>query len=493
MKTTIPERGMTRGAILAALTDLRRQDLPSDGHAFAFVYDPGEEAQSIAREAFAACMGINGLDPTVYPSARGIENAIVQACLELVRAPAGAAGTATAGGTESVMLAVKAARDNARRSRPEIKHPRMLVPETAHACFHKAAAYLGVELVRVDVDDTFRASVEDARRKMTRDVILVVGSAPSYAHGVVDPIPELAALAREHGAFMHVDACVGGWVLPFLRESGVPVPAFDFDVPGVTSLSLDLHKYGFAPKGVSALLMRDRSLRDAHYFACARWSGYSIVNSTTLGSKSVAAMGAALAVMQHLGREGYTRHAQQMWEATLLLCDAVEQTPGLRLLARPDMNLFAFTTSAAGKQRAGDLFELSDRLLARGWHVQPTYSFGRSPAHIHLTLDPGNAAHAAAFAADLRNAARDLPPQTPPPAPLLAALESLVSGNATGSKMNTHMLMGALGIKDGQMPARAAGIHRLLDAASPDVREALLVSFVGELFTQPEETPHGSP
>ncbi len=492
MKSTIPERGMTRGAILAALTDLRRRDLPSDGHAFAFVYDAGEEAQSIAREAFAACMGINGLDPTVYPSARGIENAIVQACLELTRAPKGAVGTATAGGTESVMLAVKAARDEARHSRPDIRHPRMLVPETAHACFHKAAAYLGVELVPVDVTDTFRASVDDARRKMTRDVILVVGSAPSYAHGVVDPIPELAALAREHDAFMHVDACVGGWVLPFLRESGVDVPPFDFDVPGVTSLSLDLHKYGFAPKGVSALLVRDRSLRDAHYFACARWSGYSIVNSTTLGSKSVAAMGAALAVMQHLGREGYRRNAQQMWEATQQLCDAVEQTPGLKLLVRPDMNLLAFTTSAAGAQPAGDVFELSDRLVARGWHVQPTYSFGRSPAHIHLTLDPGNASHAAAFAADLRSATRNLPPQAPPPAPLLAALTSLMSGGTTGSRVDTHMLMGALGINDGRMPTRAAGIHRLLDAAAPDVREALLVSFVGELFTPPEEDPHGS-
>src|SRR5262249_3210967 len=159
---------------------------------------------AIAREAFVAFMGVNGLDPTVYPSARNVENALIGACLEIARAPAGAVGTATAGGTESVMLAAKSARDRAGKARPK-----GLLPETAHACFHKAAHYLGVEVVPVAVDArTMRADVDDARRKMTGDVILVVGSAPSYAHGVVDPIEALAALARDHGAAMHVDACV---------------------------------------------------------------------------------------------------------------------------------------------------------------------------------------------------------------------------------------------------------------------------------------------
>ena len=430
--TAFPEQGRAREEVLAALIDHRARDLKADGRAFAFVYDAGEPLRDLAREAFAKCMGINGLDPTVYPSARKIENGVVSACLELMHAPEGAVGTATAGGTESVMLAVKTARDFARKTRPEITSPKMLLPETAHACFHKASHYLGVEVVTVAVDENFRADVADARAKMSDDVVLVVGSAPSYAHGVMDPIEELAALALEHGKLMHVDACVGGCVLPFMRDNGVDVPKFDFELEGVTSISMDLHKYGFAPKGISIVLQRRRELRDAQYYSCATWSGYSIVNSTTLGSKSCAAMGAAYTLLHHLGRDGYRERAKLMWGATEKLVAAIEAMDGVHVLAKPDMNLFAFVTDG------GDIFELADRLTDRGWHVQPTYAFGRSPAHIHLTLDPGNALGVDAFAKDLEASLVDLPPTQEAPAPVVA---------------------------------------------SPKTRETLLVLFIGELFS----------
>jgi sphinganine-1-phosphate aldolase len=477
MNTSFPKQGQKREEILAALTDQRASDLKSDGHAFAFVYDAGSELRELAREAFASCMNINGLDPTAYPSARKIENHVVGACLDLLNAPEGAVGTATAGGTESVMLAVKTARDFCK-----VKNPKMLLPETGHACFHKAAHYFGVEVVPVDVDPvTFRANVDDARAKMSDDVILVVGSAPSYAHGVIDPIEELAALAKEHGKLMHVDACVGGCVLPFMRDNGVELPGFDFAVDGVTSISLDLHKYGFAPKGISILLQRRRELRDAQYYACANWSGYAIVNATTLGSKSVAAMGAAYALMHHLGREGYQERAKLMWGATEKLLATIDEIEGLAVLSKPDMNLFAFVTEAVGDAPVGDLFELADRLEEHGWHVQPTYAFGRSPAHIHLTLDPGNAARVDDFAADLKKCVVDLPPTQEAPAPIVAMLESL--GSDDGNDIDAGMLMAQLGITDGQLPGRAAMIHRLINAASPTVREKLLVLFVGELFS----------
>lgn len=470
-----PEVGHRREDVLNALADTRARDPKADGRAFAFVYDAGEEARSIAREAFTACMGINGLDPIVYPSARTIENGVVSAWLELLHGPPGAVGTATAGGTESVMLAVKAARDHARRTRPDVTSPRMLLPETAHACFHKAAHYLGVCVVPVRVDPvTLRADVGDARAKMSDDVILVVGSAPSYSHGVIDPIEELAELARAHGALMHVDACVGGCVLPFLRDEGVSVPEFDFRVKGVTSVSLDLHKYGFAPKGVSLLLMRTRELRDAQYFACGSWTGYVIVNSTTLGSKSASAMGAAFALMGHLGKEGYRDRARAMWAATQKLTSAIDETPGVRMVGRPDMNLFAFTTSQ------GDVFELADRLTERGWLVQPTYAFGPSPAHIHLTVDPGNSARAGDFIADLRECLVDLPDTVRPPEEVIALLSRLGSD---GGELDGTTLSAQLGISDGRLPARSAHIHRLLDAAPPRVRERLLSLFVGELFS----------
>jgi len=468
MSTAFPESGQRREDILAALADTRARDLKSDGRAFAFIYDAGAEARAIARDAFAACMGINGLDPTAYPSARAIENAVVRAWLEVLGAPDGAVGTATAGGTESVMLAVKAARDHARRTRPQLTRPKMLLPLTAHACFHKAAHYLGVEVVVVDVDAaSFRADPDDARRKMTDDIILVVGSAPSYAHGVIDPIEELAALAAASGALMHVDACVGGCVLPFMREDGVSLPGFDFRVAGVTSISLDLHKYGFAPKGASLLLQQNRALRDAQYYACARWTGYPVVNSTTLGSKSLAALGAAFAVMRHLGKAGYRERARAMWAATRELCAVIDRTPGVRMVGRPDMNLLAFTTER------GDLFELADRLAEHGWHLQVTYAVGPSPAHIHLTIDPGNAARASELARDLERCLVDLPDAQPP----------MLLGAIAGERVDTGALMQSLGIADGQLPARAAPIHRLIDAAPPAVREALLIQFFGELFS----------
>lgn len=475
MSISFPKQGRPVKEVIAALSDHKARDLKSDGRAFAFVYDAGAEVRELAREAFAACMSINGLDPTVYPSARKIENQVVGACLDLLQAPEGAVGTATAGGTESVMLAVKSARD----FNKSVKNPKMLLPETAHACFHKAAHYFGVEVIAVDVDPvTFRADPADARAKMSDDVILVVGSAPSYAHGVIDPIEELAALAAEHGCLMHVDACVGGCVLPFMRDNGEELPAFDFTLPGVTSISLDLHKYGFAPKGISILLQRRRELRDAQYFACAKWSGYAIVNSTTLGSKSVAAMGAAYALMHHLGREGYQQRVAQMWSATKKLVADIETIDGLTVLGTPQMNLFAFTTTG---DEPGDVFELADRLTERGWHIQPTYAFGKSPAHIHLTLDPGNAARADDLFSDIRACMQDLPATQPPPEGVLAMLSQL--GDAGGADFDASMLMAQLGVSDGQLPTRAGMIHRLINAAPTALREQLLILFVGELFT----------
>ncbi len=476
-ETTFPEQGQGREAIFASLDLLTADDLPNNGRAFAFAYDAGKEIKDIARGAYARCMGGNGLDPTAYPSTRRLENDVVGATLSHLRAPEGAVGTATAGGTESVLLSVKTARDYARRTWPEITAPEMLVPETAHSCFHKGAHYFDVKLVPVAVDPvTMRASVDDMRAKITANTILLVGSAPSYAHGVIDPIEDIAALARERGLLCHVDACIGGWVLPFERELGVDLPAFDFTVPGVTSISVDLHKYAFAPKGISVLMHRTRDIRNAQYYACARWSGYSVVNTTTLGSKSVGAMGAAWAVLRHLGRSGYRDLVSAMWTATQKLVQGIPAIEGLRVVGSPSMGLIAMVTEG------GDLFDLADRLTARGWHVQPTYAYGASPAHIHLSVDPGNAARVDAFLDDLRECAKDLPPTVVPPSHVVEMLEG-VTAVGGGAGLDTGMMMRELGVVDGKLPAQQAMIHRLLNAVSPGAREALLMGFMGELFT----------
>lgn len=473
-----PETGSTDDqAILRDLAGLHADDLTSDGHAFAFIYDAGSAVNDLARKAFAAGMSGNGLDPTVYPSARRLENDLVSACLNHLGAPEGAVGTATSGGTESVILSVKTARDYARKTRPEVTTPNMLVPETAHASFQKAAHYLGVELKLVDVDpETMRASVSDTRSKLDDNTILIVASAPSYAHGVIDPIAELGEFAKESGVLLHVDACIGGWVLPFQRENGVELPAFDFAVEGVTSMSVDLHKYGFTPKGISVLLQRTSELRESQYYSCATWSGYSIVNPTIQGSKSLAPMAAAWAVLQRLGRRGYRELADTMWKATQKLVSGIREIDGLKVLGEPKMGLMAVTTTG------GDIFELADRLTAAGWHVQPTYAYGNSPAHIHLTVDPGNSGRVGELLEDLRAQARNLPESEDAPKPVVQLLEALAQGGSS-SGVDVGNMMAEFGIRDGKMPEQQATIHRMLNSVSPEAREKLLVLFLGEMFS----------
>ncbi|MBL4635346.1 MAG: aspartate aminotransferase family protein [Kofleriaceae bacterium] len=476
MSTFFLEQGNSNDEeILERLASLKSDDLSSDGHAFAFIYDAGDSVNNLARKAFASGMTGNGLDPTVYPSARRLENDLVGACLEHLRAPDDACGTITSGGTESVILSVKAARDYARQYRPEVSDPNILVPETAHASFHKAAHYLGVRLILVDIDPTtMRASVEDTKSKLDDNTILIVASAPSYAHGVIDPIVELGQLAQDKGVLLHVDACIGGWVLPFQRDNGVAIPDFDFQVPGVTSMSVDLHKYGFTPKGISVLLSRSRKLRDCQYYSCARWSGYSIVNPSILGSKSIAPMAAAWAIFQHLGKSGYRELVGSMWTATEKFVEGVSQIEGIKVLGKPTMGLIAV---ACGKS---DVFELADRLTEAGWHVQPTYAFGNSPAHIHFSIDPGNSSRVDAFLVDLAAASKNLPEYSDAPEALVQLLEAVAQG---GGGLDTSTMMAEFGIRDGKLPDKQATIHRLLNSCSPQAREKLLILFLGEMFS----------
>ncbi len=472
-----PELGSTDDeAILERLARLRDDDLSAkDGNAFAFIYDAGDAVNQLARKAFAAGMSGNGLDPTVYPSARRLENDLVAATLSHLRAPAEACGTITSGGTESVILAVKTARDYARKKRAHITEPNMLLPETAHASFQKAAHYLGVKAILVDVDpSTMEASIADMSSKIDENTILLVGSAPSYAHGVIDPITEMGALAQEKELLLHVDACIGGWVLPFERENGVDLPEFDFTIPGVTSMSVDLHKYGFTPKGISVLAQRNRELRNAQYYSCATWSGYSIINPTIQGSKSLAPMTAAWAVLQRLGKSGYRQLVATMWKATQEFIAGVGSIKQLRVLGTPRMGLVAVTT------RGQDVFELADRLTTAGWHVQPTYAFGASPAHIHFTIDPHNASKVGELLKDLRTHSVDLAPSEDAPAALVQVLEAVAQG---AGGLDVSSMMAEFGIVDGKLPTQQAPIHRLLNSCSPNAREQLLTLFLGEMFS----------
>ena len=318
---------------LTRLREMQSADLPvHGGRTLAYVYDSGlPDIDRIGREAVAAYAGSNGLDPTAFPSLLRMENEVVGMAADLLDAPDTVVGTVTSGGTESVLLAVQTARD----AQPGIARPRMVLPATAHAAFHKAAHYFGVEPVLVPVGPDLRADPAAMAAAMDERTVLVVASAPSYAHGVVDPVTAIAAAAAERGIRCHVDACIGGWVLPYAARLGRDVPAWTFAVEGVTSISVDLHKYAYAPKGTSVLLHRSPELRRSQFFASAAWPGYTMLNSTMQSTKSGGPLAGAWAVMRSLGDKGYERLARDVFEAVDRICDGIADTKELAVSARP--------------------------------------------------------------------------------------------------------------------------------------------------------------
>ncbi|MBN9742451.1 aspartate aminotransferase family protein [Amycolatopsis sp. A1MSW2902] len=468
--------------VLARLRELRSGDLPTHGgRTLAYVYDSGlSEVDEIAAAAHALASSANGLDPTAFPSLLRMENDLVARAAGLLGGTPETVGTVTSGGTESCLLAVLAARE----ARPDLASPSIVLPETAHAAFHKAAHLFGVRKIVVPVDpETFRADPAAMTAAIDDSTVLVVASAPSYAHGVVDPIEEIAAAASARGVRMHVDACIGGWVLPYFAKLGADLPPFDFRVPGVTSISVDLHKYAYCAKGVSVLLHASAELRRTHYFASAAWPGYTMLNPTLQSTRSGGPLAAAWAVVHHLGEDGYLQLASRTREAVGRIRAGVASIPGLRVLGEPVSTLVAFTGSDGF-----DLFTVADEMKARGWYVQPQFAHGTSPLNLHLTVTAANHGSEPEFLADLAasvEAARTQGPVRVDPdvAALVAALdpETLTSEQFGG-------LLAAAGLTGGGgLPGRMAPVNALLAAASEALRERLLVEFLGALYTPSSE------
>ncbi|TDC39081.1 aspartate aminotransferase family protein [Micromonospora sp. 15K316] len=481
--SALPERGLPAERVLDEIRALRAGDRPTHGgQLFAYVYDPAVPGlDELAAAAHAASAHVNGLDPTAFPSLLAMENALVGAAAGLLGGGPGSiapdvVGSVTSGGTESLILAVKAARD----ARPEIAAPRLVVPASGHAAFAKAAHYLRVALDVVPVDPaTLRPDPAATAAAIGPDTVLVACSAPSYAHGVIDPVAEIAAAAAAAGVRCHVDACFGGWTLPYLRRLGAPVPPFDFAVPGVTSISVDLHKYAYAPKGVSVLLHRDPALRAPQYFAYADWPGYTMINPTVASTRSGGPIAAAYATLRHLGDDGYLRLAAATREAVAGLAEAVRGLPGLRLMAEPESTVVCFTATDPEL----DLFVLVDELTARGWHTQPQLSYAGLPASVHLTVTAAMAPRVGEFGPALAEAAKAA--RAAGPVVLPAELRAL-AGTLTPDALTPDLVGGlaaglGLGGPTGAPPDRMAAVNTLLDAAAPALRERLLVEFVGLL------------
>jgi glutamate/tyrosine decarboxylase-like PLP-dependent enzyme len=323
-----------------------------------------------------------------------MEVELVDDTAALLHAPAGAGGCMTSGGTESIVMAVYAARERAKAERG-VTQPTLVAPITAHPAFAKAAKYLGLEHLRVPLDADLRADVSAAKALLDERTALVVGSAPNYPFGTVDPIPALAELAASRGISMHVDGCLGGFMLPFWERLGEPVPPFDFRVPGVATMSADVHKYGYCVKGASVLLHRDEEhLKKYQRFLYSDWPGGLYFSQAIAGTRAAAPIAAAWAVTRRLGEEGYLALARRVREATRKIQAGIGAIPGLRLIGAPVMGVFAFTSDAV------DPFAIAERLEEKGWCVDRQ----KGPDALHLMLSPLHADVADEFVADLRAA-----------------------------------------------------------------------------------------
>ncbi|MCG8400067.1 MAG: aspartate aminotransferase family protein [Firmicutes bacterium] len=393
----LPVAGTPGEQLLQEMGALRAKDANwKDGRTWSLVYYPGDELYEFLKRAYTMFFSENGLNPGAFPSLRKFETEVVAMTAGMLGAGPEAAGAVTSCGTESIMMALKTYRDKARAERPGVTHPEIVVPETAHPAFYKAAHFLDLKVVRIPVGSDFRADVKATRSAVTENAILIVGSAPSYPQGVIDPVEELAALAREKGVGCHVDACLGGFMLPFIRKLGYPVASFDFSVPGVTSMSADVHKYGFAAKGASTVIFRDRELRKHMFYVFTEWSGGVYAHPTMTGTRPGGSFAAAWAVMKHLGEEGYMEIARRVMQTTGKLLDGVNAVPGLYVLGKPDMSVFSFTSDQF------DIYALADAMEARGWHMDRQMR----PACLHLMVALTHERIVRRFLDDLKECAR---------------------------------------------------------------------------------------
>lgn len=334
--TRLPENGVGEDEIIGMLKDFSERENRAwrEGKVSGAVYHGGEELTRFLEKVYALYSHANPLHPDIWPSLVKFESEVVAMCASIMKGGPGVRGSVTSGGTESILLAMKAYRDHY-RAKKGVATPEVVLPKSAHAAFFKACEYFSMRPVVVGLDREFRADVEQVRKAITPNTAVIVGSAPCYPYGVVDPIEELSEVALEHGVGLHVDACLGGFVLPWAERLGYRTGKFDFTLPGVTSISMDTHKYGFAPKGTSVILYRSGELFQNQLFATAKWCGGIYFTPTMLGSRPAYPIAAAWAVMLLMGERGYMEAAKRILEVGGYIKRAVGEIEGLKVLGDP--------------------------------------------------------------------------------------------------------------------------------------------------------------
>lgn len=405
-RAALPDRGQDRAALLDALDAMKAGDADwRGGRVPLYVFSAGEAVAEIGKAAFSAFFTENALGRNrAFASLKRLEEEVLGMGLDLFHAPEGAAGVITGGGTESILLAVKSARDFARARRGGRFAANIVMPVSAHPAFDKAALLMDIEVRRLPVGADLRADPAAMDAACDADTILLVGSAPSFPYGVVDDIPALGEVAARRGITLHVDACVGGWIANFARELGEDFPPFDFAVPAVASLSADLHKFGFCPKPASTVFFRDAARAAAAGFDMDVWPNGRFATGTFVGTRPGGAVAAAWAVLNFLGREGYRDITRRLLEMRRAYESGVAAIGGLAVLGRPHLSILAVRSA----DPALDIHKVADGMAARGWVpglVRDPPALHSMMSLLHEPARPRWLADVAAAVAEARQAA----------------------------------------------------------------------------------------
>ncbi|MGB0921493.1 MAG: pyridoxal phosphate-dependent decarboxylase family protein [Alphaproteobacteria bacterium] len=394
-RSRLPAKGTSWPELESRMQDMAGGDVKwRDGKLGVYIFHAGEDVLDVAHEAYGMFISENGLGPLAFPSIAEMEKQVIENGLTLLNAPDDGCGSFTSGGSESIMLAVKTARDTAKaQGLVKAGEGEIVVPYTAHPAFDKAAHALELKIIRVPVSMPIGAAdvaaMEDA---ITDRTIMMVGSAPNFPYGVVDPIPTLSDLALRKDVWLHVDACVGGYFAPFAKRLGVNIPDFDFTNAGVRSISADLHKYGYAAKGASTVFHRDKAQGDIQSFTFDDWPGGHMYTPNMAGTRPGGAIAAAWAVQQYLGEEGYLKTTQAALNARMIVENGLKEMPGFNLIGDSKLALIAYAheTHSAGKLMGG--------LMQRGWF----HAGVSDPKGLHLMLSPEHEKTMPHYLADLK-------------------------------------------------------------------------------------------
>jgi sphinganine-1-phosphate aldolase len=435
------------------------------------LYDPGAAAHAVAVEAYTRFLPHNALYVNMYPSIGKMEKDVVVSVAELLRADDEVVGNITSGGTESIMMAIKTARDWAKVNRPEITEPEMVLPVSAHPAFLKAAHYYNVKVVQTAIElKEYRADLSSFEKALGKNTIIAVGSAPNFSHGSIDPISKMAKLAADRGILFHVDGCVGGIYMSVMRRMGYDLPDFDFTVPGVTSISADLHKYGYAPKNSSVILYRNRDLRKYAWFVCSSTTEYVVINSTTQSSRTGGPIAAAWAIMRFMGEEGFQDIVRRSQAATEKMLEGIAKIDGIWVLGKPDMCMFTIASEQF------NVFEIDDEMGQRGWQLIPQFACGGSAENLHVSLTQANVPHVDQFLKDLKEIVESL--REKGPSVDLEEMERIVETAKDKSPDEAMFdIIPVIGLTGMDLPERMAPLNTVLNLFPAKLRDEMLTMF----------------